>query len=41
MTVDVYSLLGQIEGGRKVFFLKDYWGRRRVHGETSKSKWLL
>ena len=36
MTVHVYSLLGQTEKGKKVVFLKEDWGRRRVHGETSK-----
>ena len=41
MTVHVYSLLGQTEGGRKVLFLKVDWGKRRVHGETSKNNWFL
>ena len=41
LTVHMYSLLGQTEGRRKVDFLKEDWGRRRVHGETSKSNWYL
>ena len=34
-------LLGQTEGVKMAVFLKEDWGKRRVHSETSKTNWFF